>query len=156
MKYLATPSSIFVFISSSSTGELSALSQRQWSSNRPFFPPEHGERSFWDLEYSFVAVRRILRTIFAKQRLCQLRTNYKLDSPNAPNYAPEQLFAQLRTGLCPSLKHPTRKFRNITMSTAKDHNLAEDEIDSRELVAGGGLKVYGAGRGGSGGGGGGR
>ena len=31
------------------------------------------------------------------------------------------------------------------MTTAKDHNLAEDEIHSRELVTGGGLKVYGAG-----------
>ena len=38
--------------------------------------PEHVERSFLDPEYSFVAVRRILRTIFAKQKFAQLRTNY--------------------------------------------------------------------------------
>ena len=39
--------------------------------------PEHVERSFLDPKnYSFVAVRRILRTIFAKQKFAQLRTNY--------------------------------------------------------------------------------
>ena len=36
--------------------------------------PEHVERSFLDPEYSFVAVRRILRTLFAKQKFAQLRT----------------------------------------------------------------------------------
>ena len=41
--------------------------------------PEHVERSFLDPEYSFVAVRRILRTIFAKQKFAQLRTNYILE-----------------------------------------------------------------------------
>ena len=38
--------------------------------------PEYVQRSFLDPEYSFVAVRRILRTIFAKQKFAQLRTNY--------------------------------------------------------------------------------
>ena len=38
--------------------------------------PEHVERSFVDPEYSFVAVRRITRTRFAKQKCVQLRTNY--------------------------------------------------------------------------------
>ena len=38
--------------------------------------PEHAERSFLDREYSFVAVRRITRTIFAKQKFAQLRTSY--------------------------------------------------------------------------------
>ena len=70
----------FIFISSSSTGELSlsALSQsvaiKVRGTGRIF--PEHVERSFLDPEYSFVAVRRILRTIFAKQKFAQLRTNY--------------------------------------------------------------------------------
>ena len=36
--------------------------------------PEHVERSFLDTEYSFVAVRRILPTRFAKQKFAQLRT----------------------------------------------------------------------------------
>ena len=71
MKYLATPSSIFIFISSSCTGELSALSQ----SETRFV--ELGEYSQNMLsEYSFVAVRRILPTIFAKQKFAQLKTNY--------------------------------------------------------------------------------
>ena len=34
--------------------------------------PEHDERSFSDPEYSFVAVRRVPRTRFAKQKLAQL------------------------------------------------------------------------------------
>ena len=38
--------------------------------------PEHVERSFLDPEYSFVVVRRIPRTRFAKQKFAQLRTNY--------------------------------------------------------------------------------
>jgi len=37
--------------------------------------PEHFERSFFDPEYSFVAVRRILPTRLAKQTFAQLRTN---------------------------------------------------------------------------------
>ena len=58
--------------------------------------PEHVERSFLDPEYSFVAVRRILRTILMKQKFAQLRIDY--ESPNTSNYVREQIFAQLRTG----------------------------------------------------------
>ena len=75
VKYLAIPSSIFFFLSSSSTGELSALSQSDKVRRIGRIFPEHVERSFLDPEYSFVAVRRILRTIFAKQKFAQLRTN---------------------------------------------------------------------------------
>ena len=77
--------------SSSSTGELCSQPIRRIG--RMF--PEHVERSFLDPEYSFVAVRRILRTIFEKQKFAQLRTNY---SPNTPTCVREQMFAQLRTG----------------------------------------------------------
>ena len=38
--------------------------------------PEHAERRFLHPEYSFVAARRILPTIFARQMFAQLRTNY--------------------------------------------------------------------------------
>ena len=77
MKKLATASSIFIFISSSSTGE--PLCSQPIRGNvrrigRMF--PEHAERSFLDPEYSFIAVGRILRTIFAKQKFAQLKTNY--------------------------------------------------------------------------------
>ena len=56
LKNLTTPSSIFIFISSSSTGELCSQPirgnvRRIW---RMF--PEHVERRFLDPEYSFVAV----------------------------------------------------------------------------------------------------
>ena len=68
MKNLATPSSIFIFISSSSTGEFCSQ-----PIGRMF--PEHVEQSFLDPEYSFVTVRRILPTRFAKQRFAQSRTN---------------------------------------------------------------------------------
>ena len=69
----------FLFLSSSSTGELSLLStnQRQGSSNwANNYSQNRFERSFLDPEYSFVAVRRIPRTRFAKQKFAQLRMNY--------------------------------------------------------------------------------
>ena len=75
MKYLAIPSSIFSFFliyrralrSQTIRGKVRRI-------GRMF--PGHAERSFLDPEYSFVAVRRITRTIFAKQKFAQLRTNY--------------------------------------------------------------------------------
>ena len=76
VKNLATPSSIFIFISSSSTGELCSQPVRGNVRRIGRMFPEHAERGFLDPEYSFVAVRRILRTIFAKQKFAQLRTNY--------------------------------------------------------------------------------
>ena len=53
VKNLATPSSIFIFISSSSTGEL--CSQPIRGNDHPIgrIFPEHVERSFLDPEYSF-------------------------------------------------------------------------------------------------------
>ena len=53
MKNLATPSSIFIFVFSSSTGEL--CSQPIRGNDRPIgrMFPEHAERSFLDPEYSF-------------------------------------------------------------------------------------------------------
>ena len=53
VKNLATPSSIFIFIFSSSTGEL--CSQPVRGNDRPIgrMFPEHVERSFLDPEYSF-------------------------------------------------------------------------------------------------------
>ena len=53
VKNLATPSSIFIFIVSSSTGELSSQPIR--GNDRPIgrMFPEHVERSFLDPEYSF-------------------------------------------------------------------------------------------------------
>ena len=76
VKNLATPSSIFIFISSSSTGQLCSqpIKGNVRRIGRMF--PEHVEQSFLDPEYSFVAVRRILRIISAKQTFAQLRTNY--------------------------------------------------------------------------------
>ena len=76
VKNLATPSSIFIFIFSSSTGELSSQPVRGNVRRIGRMSPEHVERSFLDPEYIFVAVRRILRTIFAKQKFAKLRTSY--------------------------------------------------------------------------------
>ena len=76
LKYLAPPSSIFIFISSSSIQELCFQPVRGNVRQTGRMFPEHGERSFSDPEYTFVAVRRILRTIFSKQKFTQLRTNY--------------------------------------------------------------------------------
>ena len=60
---------------------------------------------FWDPEYSFVAVRRILPTIFAKQKFAQLKTNYvrrtffRFDEYWLRTMFAKQMFAQLRTHL---------------------------------------------------------
>ena len=75
VKNLATPSSSFIFISSSSTGELCSQPIRGNVRRIGRMFPGHVERSFLDPEYSFVAVRRILPTRFAKQKFAQLRTN---------------------------------------------------------------------------------
>ena len=67
VKNLATPSSICILISASSTGELCSQPVRGNVRRIGRMFPEHVERSFLDPEYSFVAVRRILPTRFAKK-----------------------------------------------------------------------------------------
>ena len=75
VKDLAIPSSIFIFIYSSSTGEHYSQPVRGNVRRIGRMFPEHVERSFLDPEYSFVAVRRILPARFAKQKFSQLRTS---------------------------------------------------------------------------------
>ena len=53
VKNLATPSSIFVFVFSSSTGELCSQPIRGNDRRKGRMFPEHVERSFLDPEYSF-------------------------------------------------------------------------------------------------------
>ena len=74
VKHLATLSSIFIF--SSPTGELCSQPVRGNVRQTGWMFPEHVEQNFLDPEYSFVAVQRILQTIFAKKKFTQLRTNY--------------------------------------------------------------------------------
>ena len=65
--------------------------------------PEHVERSFLDPEYSFVAVRQIALTRFAKQKFVQLRTNYVgLCSTKTPNYVREANVRSIQNQLCRS------------------------------------------------------
>ena len=71
MKYLATPSSIF--ISSSSTGELSALSQ---SETRFVEQGEYSQNMLSEAFWTPNTVRWVLQTIFAKQKSAQLRISY--------------------------------------------------------------------------------
>ena len=92
MKYLATPSSIFSFSfflihrrALCSQPDTRFVELGEYSQNY------YVERSFLDPEYSFIAVRRILRTIFAKQKFAQLRNNYICRILAT-------MFAQLRTG----------------------------------------------------------
>ena len=78
-KYLATSSSSFIFLSSSLIHRRALCSQlirgnAVRRTGRIF--PERVDRSFLDPEHSFVTVRRIPRTRFAKQRFAQLTTNY--------------------------------------------------------------------------------
>ena len=67
--------------------------------------PEHVERSFSDPEYSFVTVRRILRTRFAKQKFVQLRTScVGLGWTNTSNYVHEANVLPIKNGLKTTLK----------------------------------------------------
>ena len=68
-------SSVCVFLSASSPRELCSQPVRGSVRRTGRMFPEHVERRFLDPEYSFVAVRRIHPTRFAKQKLAQSRTN---------------------------------------------------------------------------------
>ena len=103
MKNLAIPSSIF--ISSSSTGELCSQPIRGNVRRIGRMFPEHVERSFLDPEYSFAAAGRILRTIFAKQKFAQLRTNY-IRRILPTMFAKKMNVRQLRTGFWRSQREP--------------------------------------------------
>ena len=76
VKNQATPSSILFYFYFSSAGELCSQPIRGNVRRIGRMFPEHAERSFLDPEYSFVAVGRILRTIFAMQKFAQLGTSY--------------------------------------------------------------------------------
>ena len=52
--------------------------------------PKHVEWGFWEPELSFVAVRRISRHRFAKQKFTQSRTGLKSVSPDKSLLAPER------------------------------------------------------------------
>ena len=80
VKSLVTPSTIFTFISSSSTGELCSqpITSNVRRTGRMF--PEHVERSFSYPKYSFIAVRRTNTPNYIRPIKNQLY------SPNTPNY----------------------------------------------------------------------
>ena len=67
VKNPATPLSILIFISSSSTGELCSQPIRGNVCRIGWMFPEHVEWSFSDPEYNFIAVWQILLTRFAKK-----------------------------------------------------------------------------------------
>ena len=108
MKYVAIPSAI-IFLSSSSTGELSALSQ----SEARFV--KWGEYSQNMLSEAFQWTPNISSSQFEEYAQlysrCPVRpVKNQLYSPNTPKYVREQMFTQLRTGLMceqrPSLQWP--------------------------------------------------
>ena len=74
VKNLATPSSIFIF--SSSTGELCSQPIRGNVCRTGWMFPEYVEWSFLDPKYSFVTVWWIPPTRSAKQKFAQLRTRF--------------------------------------------------------------------------------
>ena len=105
MKNLATPSSIFIFVFSSSTGEL--CSQPVRGNDRPIgrMFPEHVERSFLDPEYNFdeyfqLGSRRKVRPI--KNRIyTQIKSQHrkltienKILPPLLPRLEPETFLSQ--------------------------------------------------------------
>ena len=92
VKNLVTPSSIFIFVFSSSTGELCSQPIRDNDRRIRRVFREHVEQSFLDPEYSFdefiqLGSRRKFRPI-----------KNQLASPNTSNEVREETFAQLRTG----------------------------------------------------------
>ena len=95
VKNPATPSSIFIFITSSSTGELCSQPIRSNVRRMGLMFPEHVERSFLDPniassqfdEYFQLGSRRKVRPI-----------KNHVGSLNTSNWFREQTFAQLRTG----------------------------------------------------------
>ena len=95
---LATPSSIFIFVFSSSTREL--CSQPIRGNDRPIGQmfPEHAERRFLDPEYSFDKYFKL-----GSRRKVGSNKN-QLASPNTSNLVREETFAQLRTGFRVSQK----------------------------------------------------
>ena len=103
VKNPATPSSIFIFISSSSTGELCSQPFRGNVHRIGRMFPEHVERSILDPDYSFVAVRRILPTRFAKK-----------SSPNLePTRFAEYFQLGSRTNIRP-IKNGLNEFSSVT------------------------------------------
>ena len=93
VKNLVTPSSIFIFIFSLSTGELCSQPIRGNDRRIGRMFPEHVEQSFLDPKYSFneyfqLGSRRKVRPI-----------KNQLGSPNTSNQVRKETFAQLRTGL---------------------------------------------------------
>ena len=92
VKNLATPSSIFIFIFSSSTGELCSQPIRGNDRRIGRMFPEHVERSFLDPEYSFDEYFQL----GSRRKVGPIKN--QLASPNTSNYVREETFAQLRTG----------------------------------------------------------
>ena len=96
---VSTPSSIFIFISSSCTGELSLLSnnQRQCSPNWANSPRTCRAKLF-----GLRTVRSIHRTRFAELKFAQIKSSYVRrtfsGSTNTRSRFAKQRFAQLRTG----------------------------------------------------------
>ena len=92
VKYLETPSSIFFFLlphpqesSLLSDSETRFVELGEYSQNML-------SEAFWTANnYSFDTIRRVLRSIYAKQKFAQLRTNY------IRRILPT-MFAHLRTG----------------------------------------------------------
>ena len=90
VKNLATPSSIFIF--SSSTGELCSQPIRGNDHQIGWMFPEHVEQNFLDPEYSFAEYFQL-----GSQRQVHPNKN-QLASPNTSYQVRKETFAQLRTG----------------------------------------------------------
>ena len=93
VKNLATPSCIFIFISSSSTAELCSQPVRGNVHRIGRMFPEHVERSFLDPEYSFAEYFQL----GSRRKVGPIKN--QLASPNTSNWVREETFTQLRTGL---------------------------------------------------------
>ena len=92
MKNLATPSSIFILVFSSFTGELCSQPIRSNDHRLGRMFPEHVQRRFLDPEYSFDEYFQL----GSRRKFGPIKN--QLVSPNTSNWVREETFAQLRTG----------------------------------------------------------
>ena len=107
VKNLATPSSIFILVFYSSTGEL--CSQPIRGNDRPIgrMFPEHAERSFLDPEYSFDEYFQL----GSRGKVGPIKNQLAL--PNTSNKVRKETFAQLRTGFKPVFNLANICFMNL-------------------------------------------
>ena len=120
MKNPATPSSIFIFIFSSCTGELCSQPIRANDRRIGRMFPEHVERSFLDPEYTFDEYSQL----GSRRKVLPIKN--QLASPNTSSQVREETFAQLRTGFSQSLSEREHRMQHAGQGHRSPDNHLQD------------------------------